>query len=140
MIVKLRNERKAIRYISIVLMMALLIAFLAASANAATTCGPKYSAWKKVNYDDDTEEYSKIVLNYRIPGFYDRVVVWVNYERHIDYWQNERTRTERKWCTVNPRVRCELTGPVTTVKGTFGRTLGRWMPVSYSVETIFFDS
>jgi hypothetical protein len=137
MIVKLRNERKAIRYISIVLMMALLVLFLAASANAATTCGPKYSSWKKVVYDDDTEKYSKIVLNYRVPGFYDRVVVWVNYERHTDYWQNERIRTDRSFCTVNKR--CEATGPVKTVKGTSGRTLGRWMPVSYKVETIFFD-
>jgi hypothetical protein len=130
MIVKLRQRGKTIRQISIVLIMVLLIVFLAAPASAVT-CAPKYSAYKKVITNVNTETKETLALTYKIPGFKPAVTLrlYVKYQRTATKWQMERTKTTYTYCTKTKK--CEISGTPTIQVGTKGTTYGAWVAISY---------
>jgi ABC-type cobalt transport system substrate-binding protein len=133
--VKLRKERKTIWHIFIVLMMMLLIVFLAAPASAVT-CYPKYSPWVKVIDSNTIGAKENLVFTYHIHLVASQVTikVFVGYERTVQNWHRERTKTTKTYCTITHK--CELNPPGKIETGTTGVTYGPWRPTSYRVEQI----
>lgn len=128
MIVQLRQKGKTIRQISIVLMMALLIVFLATPADAVT-CAPKYTKYVKVTTNVKTETKETLALKYKIPGFPQTLRLYITYQRTATSWQNQRTKTPMAYCTKTKK--CEISGTPVIQVGTKGTTYSAWEPVSY---------